>query len=179
MNLQDVLTDDSFTGLTAAECVTALDATVEVTRDATAYMWSRLNIRLMEKGLPLEIVMSWNQLLPTLPGGSMLGEMLRAGGVDLTREDVRGALSAVIGTGDAATDLLLNTLLEIGIETGKNWVRYGLESLPVEADIVTARAIIQNTQEVATLFNELLYPLLADETITVERVKTAVANWSL
>ena len=177
MILKDVMTDGGFSGLTDAECVTALDETVEISRDETSYLWGGLNIKLLENGVDSSIVATWNELIVGLPGGKMLGEMLRSGGVNLSLDIVRGPIQAAVGLNEQL-DPLLSALLQIGIKTGKCWEKYGLESLPTETEIATARAEIQNESDIASLFNELLNPMQADGS-TVAQIKTAIANWSV
>lgn len=174
--IKEILKESVFEGLTDAECVAKLDESTELNRDETSYLWGGLNIKLLENGVDPSLVATWDQLIANLPGGPMLGEMLRSGGVNLSLDSVRGPIQSAIGTTTESVDSLLNALLDIGIETGKRYAYYGLSELPTEAEVATARAETQNESEVASLLNEVIHPKVA-EGATLAEIKTAVAAW--
>ena len=173
--LEDALLEATFDGLTDAECVTAFDETVEISRDETSYLWGGLNIKLLENGVDSSIVATWNELIIELPGGKMLGEILRSGGVNLSLDIVRGPIQLAIGESEQL-DPLLNTLLQTGVRTGKLWEKHGLESLPTETEVANARQSNQNQQDGAGLINECINPLVASGASLAD-IKTAVAAW--
>ena len=178
MDLKDAIQREDFSLLSDAEVAAAFNADVELSRDSTPYLWGGLNIKLLELGVSPTIVASWDQTIVDLPGGTMLGEMLRSGGVDLSLDAVLGPLQAAVGLGDANADILLNALLSIGITMGKKWELSALETLPTEAEVAAARSAIQNEQAVATLMNEVIQPMISNGA-TVAEIKTAVAAWEV
>jgi len=178
MALKEAVQNEDWSGLSDEEVVTAFNADVELSRDTTSYLWGGLNIKLLEKGIDSALVATWDQLIVDLPGGPMMGEMLRSGGVDLSLDAVRVPLQAAVGLGDSDADTLLNALLSIGITIGKKWELSALEALPTEAEVNAARVTIQNEQDVASLLNEVINPMSVDGS-TVAEIKSAVAEWSV
>ena len=177
MNLETVLLDATFIGLTNAECVTKLEEITEVSRDTTAYTWTNLNAKLLEIGLPDALVTSWNITLADLPGGSMLANMLSAAGVDLSHPVMQAQLTAVRDAiADPTVILLLNAFLQIGIKTGPLWEARRLSALPSEQEIIDARTENSRQQAVATMLNECINPLVAGNA-TVAEIQSAVAAW--
>ena len=179
MGLPEILNEGIFTGLTDAECVTKLEEVVEVHRDSSRYRWRRINEHMDNIGIDGSIIATWNELIAGLPGASMLDKMLTEDdGVDFTHATVRPLLqAAMVESTDPAADLVLQTLLDIGIKNGPRWEGYGLSAAPTEAEVAAARTIIQNRQDANALLNECINPLLATDASLAD-IKTAVANWS-
>lgn len=178
MNLVDALKYDEFTGLTDSECVTSFNTDVTISTDNTAYTWSSLNLKLLDLGVDLSVVSTWDQVIGNMTGGSMMKEMLRATGIDFTLTPVRQMITAAIAASDNDSEkALLNALLQIGVTTGKKYVKYGLDSLPSEQEVNAARVKIQNTNDATALINECINPLIANQSSLAD-IKAAVAAWS-
>ncbi len=177
MDLSAALDNDEFKDLTEAECVTALAEVVEVSRDSTSYTWSSLNLKLLEDGVDLATVSTWDQGVGSMTGGSMLKEMLGATGIDFTLEPVRMMLKGAIAASDKkAVIALLNALLNVGIKTGPRWKKYDIQTEPTEADIKAARVKRQNEKDASGLLNECIQPMIS-ESASIADIKTAVAAW--
>lgn len=175
--LSTVLRNSEFTNLTDAECVSELDETVVISTNNYAYTWSSLNLKLIDMGVSLNIIKTWDTTISSLEGGSMLDRMLSATGVDFTLESVRSSIQSII---DASVDegviYLLNQLLEVGITHGKLWQKYNLDALPTEEEVAAARQIITNQNDASSLLNECINPLIA-ESASLAEIKSAVAAW--
>ena len=177
MSLSDALKDSVFEGLTDAECVTKFGETVEVSRDNTSHTLSSLNLALLEIGVDLAVVSSWDQMVSGITGGPMMLQMLGGSGIDFTLQPVRDMITAAItASEDQNVKTFLGLLLQVGIKTGPRWQKHGLPALPTEADVTIARQIIQNERDAASLMNECINPLRAQKASLAE-IKTAVAAW--
>lgn len=161
----------------AADALDALSAASVEVRDDTSYTWSGVNERLAEMGVPLEIVMVWDTALKDIPGGSMLGEMLRSGGCDFTRPNLRGALQYALPQSSEPTATVLTALLAIGIRNVTPWSQVaGDAALPTVDEIAFAQRRITSSRWVSRLLNEVINPLVAQGK-TIAEIKTAVAAW--
>lgn len=177
MSLSDALKDSVFEGLTDAECVTKFGETVEVSRDNTSHTLSSLNLALLDIGVDLSVVSSWDQTVSNITGGPMMLQMLGGSGIDFTLQPVRDMITAAItATEDQNVKTFLGLLLQVGIKTGPRWQKHGLPAFPTEAEVTAARQIIQNERDAASLMNECLNPLFAQKASLAE-IKTAVAAW--
>lgn len=177
MSLVDALKDSVFDGLTDAECVAKFGETVEISRDNTSHTLSSLNLALLDIGVDLAVVSSWDQVVSGITGGPMMLAMLGGSGIDFTLDPVRAMISAAIAaTEDQATEDLLNAMLQVGIKTGPRWEKHGLADEPTEAEVTAARQIIQNERDAASLLNECINPLMAQKASLAD-IKTAVAAW--
>jgi hypothetical protein len=167
---------------TDAETLTWLAESVEIRRDATPYKWGGLALILGDQtyGGVIELVES---LIAT--GGEVgsaakgFDRSLTSSGVDFTLSLVRDRLLTVraglVGPYEPYQPLI-DALLAIGITYGPRYTRYGLGSLPSEADVAAARATITNQSAVVTLMNEVINPMVAAGN-TVAEIKAAVAAW--
>lgn len=175
--LSTVLRNSEFTNLTDAQCVAKLDEDVVIGTDNYAYTWSSLNLKLIDMGVSLSIIKTWDTTIASLEGGSMLDRMLSATGVDFTLDSVRSSIQSIIDDSvDQDVIYLLNKLLEVGITNGKLWEKYALDALPTEAGVAAARQIITNQDDASALLNECINPLIAQNKSLAE-IKTAVAAW--
>lgn len=177
MSLSDALKDSVFEGLTDAECVTKFGETVEVSRDNTSHTLSSLNLALLDIGVDLAVVSSWDQTVSNITGGPMMLQMLGGSGIDFTLQPVRDMITAAItASEDQNIKTFLGLLLQVGIKTGRRWEKHGLEALPTEEQVTAARQIIQNERDAASLLNECIEPLRAQKASLAD-IKTAVAAW--
>jgi len=177
MSLSDALKDSVFEGLTDAECVAKFGETVEVSRDNTSHTLSSLNLALLDIGVDLSVVSSWDQTVSNMTGGSMMLQMLGGSGIDFTLQPVRDMIKAAItASEDQNIKTFLGVLLQVGIKTGPRWEKHGLAEEPTEAEVTAARQVIQNERDAASLMNECINPLMAQKASLAE-IKTAVAAW--
>lgn len=177
MSLSDALKDSVFEGLTDAECVAKFGETVELSRDSTSHTLSSLNLVLLDIGVDLSVVSSWDQLVSAITGGPMMLQMLGGSGIDFTLKPVRDMITAAITSSeDENVKTFLGLLLQVGIKTGPRWQKHGLADEPTEAEVTAARQVIQNERDAASLLNECINPLIA-ERASLADIKTAVAEW--
>lgn len=136
--LATTLRANAVTG-TPDEVQSALRETVVVSQDDTSYSWSGLNRKLLDIGLPVEVVAGWDVALSAMPGGSMLARMLSdKSGVQLSHPAIQAQLTAVKSVTDDAGKQLLQALLSIGVTYGFRWQQLGLGFEPPIEDITTA-----------------------------------------
>jgi len=177
--LIDILDSDFFRDLTDAECVAAFDEDVELNRDSSSYNLKALGAKLREFGLTDLQLATWYSSIDGLLGADLFKGMLLSDGIDFSDESMRNQIQfAISQTEDETAEVMLSACLDIGISTGKRYAYYGLDSLPTEEEIATARTSISNMIEVATLFNEVLNPMLANQSaLSLSEIKAAVAAW--
>lgn len=156
---------------TAAEVRTALQQTVEISRDSTPRTWAGVNAALLTAGIDPAVIDAVVSGIPQITGGVGLNASLNSGGVDFTLTPIRAAIEA-----SQLTSEVKAVLLGIGITTGPKWQQVGLESLPTEQEIQDALDAISNQQAKAHLMNEVIGPLVNDPTKTVADIKSAVAG---
>lgn len=156
---------------TAAEIRTALQQTVEISRNAVPYTWAGVNAAMLSAGIDPQVIDAVVTGLPQMAGGAGLNASLSSGGVDFTLQTIRDAVAA-----SSLPDGVKTVLLAIGVQHGPKWQQLGLESLPTEQAIQDALDAIANRQAKAALMNEIIAPLVADESKTVADIKTAVAE---
>jgi hypothetical protein len=118
-----------------------LNSTIQLPFDTEVYKWSGANKRLIAMGVPIELVATWDQLLPQLPGGTMMVEMLRTG-VDLSDEHLQQQLQLVLQlTDDKRAHLILNALLAIGRPSTLYYRQAGLAELPTLKEIAEVQEL--------------------------------------
>lgn len=177
--LKDVLVNSIFTDLTDSECITKLDEDVVLNPNNERYVWTTINTALLANGINADYIAVWNESINGLVGASMLDKMLSSAvGVNFSLPEVRGLIKAAISSTDnVIAKTVLQKCLDIGGTDGKLWQSYGLESLPTEQDIADAKEILQNQNDVTTLLNEVINPMVSNGS-TVSEIKTAITNWN-
>jgi hypothetical protein len=167
---------------TAAEIVAALKADhTEIIENTTRWSVTALNAELIRRKLPLEIVAGWDTAVSSLPGGSMLVLMLSdKDGVNLAdpsmQEQMKVVLSLIPADKPEAT-MFVNALLSIGRTEVITplWEHAGL-SEPTEDDVKFALQQVATDQFCAKIVNEIIQPLNAGGSATIDEIKAAIAE---
>jgi hypothetical protein len=164
--------------LTDAEAAAWLAESAEASRDATAYTWAGLSLK-----LGVTAAAGVRALVTALKADATAGPMaelfdasLTSGGVNFASAEIRAALSAVRAGLPEQGQALIDAILNIGITYAPRYTLYGLDAPPTEAEVVAARAQLADEAAVAELFNEVLNPMQSDGS-TVAEIKAAVAAW--
>lgn len=180
MSLRSTLMLPEFSGLTDQQALDHLLEVIELDHDTTAYKWSGTNERLGQMGLPFEILAGWDQVLLSLPSGSMMDRMLLSGGVDYTLPNIRFGLQQVLASNPAEpVPTVINALLEIGIPHGPRWKLNALQIpiTPTLQDITDTRVTIASEalqQQVRERYNAVLTAMSAGTIVTWEQARTAL-----
>lgn len=144
---------------TVTEVLEALTAYALLNPDNTPYTWSgankrlvALSPRLIELGIDPDLVMTYDQQLIALPGGTMLANMLTSGGVDFSDPVIRYKLKMLAANIESAVPMV-TALLMIGGTDGQYWQTIGLPYLPSEDEVKTALTAIAEITAAAELAN--------------------------
>lgn len=180
MTLRDVLKTAEFRAYTDQQALDALLATVEISRNNSAFTYSGLNLAFLSVGIDPTILIGARAKLKAIPiGGDDLEAMLLSGGVDFTLDAIRTQILANIQTGALTADqlALCNAALQIGIRTGARWIKEGLSVEPSLVDITSARTTIAAedvTEWVRVRCNEVLTAIDAGTVLTIDAARTAL-----
>ena len=153
MSLIDELRGSQYSGLTDQQCLNALNATVTISTDSTAYTWSGIGIKLLELGVSASIVMNARTLVQNIsPGGAMLDGCLSSGGFDFSSSENRALINGAGVTAPPDAVTLLNAMLQIGIQTGHLW-QTCCASQPSLSDVTSARSQITTEADQNRILN--------------------------
>lgn len=181
MGLRETIQRADLIGLTDQQTLDALNATVVVATDSTAYTWAGLGEKLVANGLDPAIVMNARPLVQAItPGGITLDGVLSSGGFDLSSAINRALIASAGVTAPPDAVALLTAMLSIGITNGPRWTTStnGISTQPTLSEIADARESITDQNDKCRLMNEVINPQATDPGITLATMKSNIANWS-
>lgn len=180
MNLQSLLQEPEFSGLSDADALTYGNQTsiggqpVVVSVDATPYTWSGVGAKLIQNGVSPTDLISFTTNIDTLPGGPLLDKCLSSGGFNFADPLNRATIISFEVSEPAWAVSVLNAMLAIGITTGTFWESKGVAQ-PILADITAARAAIVDQGKKTLLMINVVNSQKDDDSISYAQFASNIA----
>jgi hypothetical protein len=186
-NLRAVLSQPSFTALSDADALSALETPV-IKTDNTPYTWSGLSTRLIMNGMSSNMIIGLDAWVTSINnyGGAMLRNWLNSGGIDFTLDSVRENLSTLRPNLDDTGKAYIDALLTVGQWVIPYWQDQGILTsdfgnglTPQLSDVQTVRATIASDAlraKCSDAYNSLVVAMNAGTVTTWQQVQALIAG---
>lgn len=178
MGLIETIRQVDLVGLSDADTLSALNATVTLYEDHVLHQWTYVSEALLAQGVSPSIVTSATRLIDAVGDSGALLDRCISSGLDFASDVTRGMIAAANITAPPETVTLLNGMLAIGRPQGMRWqiASNGISTQPTLSEIADARMEIAKRDWCQHVIYDVIPAAMDANGSTIDTIKSAIAG---